>query len=201
MDVGPWDLADRTALFLGVNHSSGIADANTRRMYEALRDLVEQHVFGGSSIGGTLGRLGGAFPEDPEFAAFAGPIRRVMLGDSSFVSRVWDIMRHNRPTLSAMPDGPWVDATRETSPSTAAQSRQRGKQVADAAHGTRSGWAVASAVILIIFGGAWLVGYYLTGQWFDLGESFRILYDLTYWNLILPFGVIVTGIVLLFRRR
>ncbi len=56
MDVGPWDLADRTALFLGVNHSSGIADANTRRMHEALRDLVEQHDYGGSSIGGTLVR-------------------------------------------------------------------------------------------------------------------------------------------------
>jgi hypothetical protein len=33
----------------------------------------------------------------------------------------------------------------------------------------------ATAVGLIIFAIAWLVTYYLTGQWFDLGANFDFL--------------------------
>ena len=59
----------------------------------------------------------------------------------------------------------------------------------------------ATAVGLIIFAIVWLVTYYLTGQWFDLGESFRFLYDLTYWNLVIGFGAMVAALAVLSRWR
>jgi hypothetical protein len=45
---------------------------------------------------------------------------------------------------------------------------------------TRPRWALATAVSLIVFAIAWLYTYYVTGQWFDLGESFMFLAELSY---------------------
>jgi hypothetical protein len=74
-------------------------------------------------------------------------------------------------------------------------------QVAAATKKPSPTWVPATAVGLIIFAIAWLVTYYLTGQWFDLGESFRFLYDLTYWNLVIGFGAMVAALAVLSRWR
>jgi hypothetical protein len=74
-------------------------------------------------------------------------------------------------------------------------------QTAAAARKPSPTWIPATAVGLIIFAIAWLVTYYLTGQWFDLGENFLFLYDLNYWNLAIGFGAMILSLILLTKWR
>jgi hypothetical protein len=62
-------------------------------------------------------------------------------------------------------------------------------------------WVPATAVSLIVFAIGWLVLYYLTGQFFDLGTSFAFLAHLSYWNLAIGFGAMVASLVLLSKWR
>jgi hypothetical protein len=62
-------------------------------------------------------------------------------------------------------------------------------------------WIPVTAVGLIVFAIAWLVTYYLTSGWTDLGESFLFLADLSYWNLAIGFGAMIASLVLLARWR
>jgi hypothetical protein len=59
----------------------------------------------------------------------------------------------------------------------------------------------ATAVGLIIFAIAWLVTYYLTGQWFDLGANFDFLARLSYWNLAIGFGAMIAALAILSKWR
>jgi hypothetical protein len=74
-------------------------------------------------------------------------------------------------------------------------------QVAAASRKPSPTWVPATAVSLIVFAIAWLVTYYLTGQWYDLGESFLFLAEITYWNLIIGFAAMIGALVLLSRWR
>jgi hypothetical protein len=74
-------------------------------------------------------------------------------------------------------------------------------QVAAASRKPSPTWVPATAVGLIVFAIAWLVTYYLTGQWYDLGESFLFLAEITYWNLIIGFAAMIGALVLLSRWR
>jgi Cell division protein CrgA len=62
-------------------------------------------------------------------------------------------------------------------------------------------WVPVTAVALIVFAIVWLVVYYLTGQFWDLGESFYFLADLSYWNLAIGFGAMIGALVLLSKWR
>jgi hypothetical protein len=62
-------------------------------------------------------------------------------------------------------------------------------------------WIPVTAVALIVFAIAWLVLYYLTAQFWDLGESFQFLAELQYWNLAIGFGAMVGALVLLSKWR
>jgi hypothetical protein len=62
-------------------------------------------------------------------------------------------------------------------------------------------WVPALAVGLIVFAIAWLVLYYLTGQWFNLGDSFLFLAELSYWNLAIGFGAMVASLIVLSKWR
>ncbi len=62
-------------------------------------------------------------------------------------------------------------------------------------------WVPATAVALIVFSILWLVLYYLTGQFFELGDSFAFLAELGYWNLAIGFGAMVASLVLLTKWR
>lgn len=62
-------------------------------------------------------------------------------------------------------------------------------------------WVPVTAVALIVFAIAWLVTYYLTSQWIDLGDSFLFLANLNYWNLAIGFGAMVIALGLLSRWR
>jgi hypothetical protein len=62
-------------------------------------------------------------------------------------------------------------------------------------------WIPATAVGLIIFAIVYLVTYYLTGQFFDLGDSFLFLANLMYWNLIIGFSCMIASLILLSRWR
>jgi len=62
-------------------------------------------------------------------------------------------------------------------------------------------WVPITAVSLIVFAIAWLVTYYLTGQFFDLGDSFTFLANLSYWNLAIGFGAMISALVLLTKWR
>ena len=62
-------------------------------------------------------------------------------------------------------------------------------------------WVPATAVGLIVFAIAYLVVYYLSGQWFDLGASFSFLADLEYWNLAIGFGAMIASLILLSKWR
>ncbi len=64
-----------------------------------------------------------------------------------------------------------------------------------------AGWIPVTAVSLIIFAIAWLVTYYLTSQWLDLGDSFAFLANLGYWNLGIGFGAMVIALGLLTKWR
>jgi hypothetical protein len=60
-------------------------------------------------------------------------------------------------------------------------------------------WIPATAVGLVVFAIAYLVVYYLTSQFFDLGSSFSFLANLSYWNLGIGFGAMI-GALLLFTK-
>jgi hypothetical protein len=62
-------------------------------------------------------------------------------------------------------------------------------------------WVPVTAVGFFLFAIVWLVTYYLTNQWSDLGDSFTFLVDLQFWNLAIGFGAMVISIGLLSRWR
>ena len=62
-------------------------------------------------------------------------------------------------------------------------------------------WVPATAVSLIVFAIAWLVVYYLSGQWYDFGDSFLFLAELTYWNLAIGFGAMIASLIVLTKWR
>jgi Cell division protein CrgA len=74
-------------------------------------------------------------------------------------------------------------------------------QSAAAAKKPSPNWVPITAVSLIVFAIAWLVTYYLTGQFFDLGDSFTFLANLSYWNLAIGFGAMISALVLLTKWR
>jgi hypothetical protein len=74
-------------------------------------------------------------------------------------------------------------------------------QVAAATRKPSPTWVPATAVGLIIFAIAWLTVYYLTGQWFDLGDSFLFLAKLSYWNLAIGFGAMIAALAILSKWR
>jgi hypothetical protein len=74
-------------------------------------------------------------------------------------------------------------------------------QAAAAAKKPSPTWVPATAVGLIVFAIAWLTTYYLTGQWFDLGESFAFLAELSYWNLAIGFGAMIAALAVLSKWR
>lgn len=74
-------------------------------------------------------------------------------------------------------------------------------QVAAATRKPSPTWVPATAVGLIVFAIAWLVTYYLTNTWLDLGESFMFLYNLSWGNLLIGFGAMIAALVVLSRWR
>ena len=62
-------------------------------------------------------------------------------------------------------------------------------------------WVPITAVSLFGFAIAWLVTYYLTSEWLDLGTNFLFLADLNYWNLAIGFGAMVIALGLLSKWR
>ena len=74
-------------------------------------------------------------------------------------------------------------------------------QTAAAARKPSPTWLPVTAVGLIVFAIAYLVVYYLTGQWLDLGDSFSFLANLSYWNLAIGFGAMIGSLILLSRWR
>jgi Cell division protein CrgA len=72
-------------------------------------------------------------------------------------------------------------------------------QTAAAARKPSATWIPATAVGLVVFAIAYLVIYYLTGQFFDLGDKFTFLANLSYWNLAIGFGAMI-GALLLFTK-
>lgn len=62
-------------------------------------------------------------------------------------------------------------------------------------------WLPATAVGLIVFAIVWLVIYYLTSGFADLGESFGFLRDISYWNLGIGFGAMIAALILLSKWR
>jgi hypothetical protein len=62
-------------------------------------------------------------------------------------------------------------------------------------------WVAATAVGLVGFAIFWLVVYYLTTGFRDLGDNFAFLANLSYWNLAIGFGAMVTALVLFTRWR
>lgn len=74
-------------------------------------------------------------------------------------------------------------------------------QTTAAANKPSAPWVAGTAVGLVVFAIVWLVVYYLTSGWADLGENFSFLYDLHYWNLLIGFGAMVAALVLFTRWR
>jgi hypothetical protein len=74
-------------------------------------------------------------------------------------------------------------------------------QVAAASRKPSPTWVPVTAVVLIVFAIAWLVTYYLSGEWWGFGDSFQFLAQITYWNLIIGFGAMVAALVVLSRWR
>lgn len=62
-------------------------------------------------------------------------------------------------------------------------------------------WVPATAVSLIVFAILWLVFYYLTSGFGDLGETFAFLQNLQYWNLAIGFGAMVAALIMLSKWR
>jgi len=74
-------------------------------------------------------------------------------------------------------------------------------QTAAAARKPSPTWIPATAVGLVAFAIVYLVVYYLTGQFFDLGDSFLFLAKLTYWNLAIGFGAMIAALILFTKWR
>jgi len=74
-------------------------------------------------------------------------------------------------------------------------------QVAAAARKPSPTWVPVTALALIIFAIVWLVAYYLTNTWLDLGDSFMFLYKLQWGNLLIGFGAMIAALVVLSRWR
>lgn len=62
-------------------------------------------------------------------------------------------------------------------------------------------WIPATAVGLVVFAIIYLVVYYLTSQFFDLGASFSFLANLSYWNLGIGFGAMIAALLLFTKWR
>ena len=74
-------------------------------------------------------------------------------------------------------------------------------QVAAATRKPSPTWVPVTALGLIIFAIVWLVTYYLTNAWQDLGDSFLFLVKLEWGNLLIGFGAMVAALVVLSRWR
>lgn len=74
-------------------------------------------------------------------------------------------------------------------------------QVAAATRKPSPTWVPVTALALIIFAIAWLVTYYLTNTWLDLGDSFLFLARLEWGNLLIGFGAMIAALVVLSRWR
>jgi hypothetical protein len=62
-------------------------------------------------------------------------------------------------------------------------------------------WVPATAVGLVAFAIVYLVVYYLTSQFFDLGTHFSFLANLSYWNLAIGFGAMIAALLLFTKWR
>ena len=62
-------------------------------------------------------------------------------------------------------------------------------------------WVPATGVGLVVFAIVYLVTYYLTGQFYDLGDSFAFLANLTYWNLVIGFSAMIASLIVFTRWR
>jgi len=74
-------------------------------------------------------------------------------------------------------------------------------QTAAAARKPSPTWIPATAVGLVAFAIIYLVVYYLTSQFFDLGSSFSFLAHLSYWNLAIGFGAMIAALLLFTKWR
>ena len=74
-------------------------------------------------------------------------------------------------------------------------------QTAAAARKPSPTWIPATAVGLVAFAIIYLVVYYLTSQFFDLGSSFSFLANLSYWNLAIGFGAMIAALLLFTKWR
>jgi hypothetical protein len=74
-------------------------------------------------------------------------------------------------------------------------------QTTAAANKPSPAWVAATAVGLVVFAIAWLVIYYLTSGFQDLGQSFTFLVKLQYWNLAIGFGAMIAALILFTRWR
>jgi hypothetical protein len=74
-------------------------------------------------------------------------------------------------------------------------------QTAAAARKPSPTWIPATAVGLVAFAIIYLVIYYLTSQFFDLGSSFSFLANLSYWNLAIGFGAMIAALLLFTKWR
>ena len=60
---------------------------------------------------------------------------------------------------------------------------------------------IIPGALVSVFAIVYLVIYYLTGQFFDLGESFQFLANLAYWNLAIGFGAMIAALILFTKWR
>ena len=74
-------------------------------------------------------------------------------------------------------------------------------QTAAAARKPSPTWIPATAVGLVAFAIIYLVVYYLTSQFFDLGSAFSFLANLSYWNLAIGFGAMIAALLLFTKWR
>jgi hypothetical protein len=74
-------------------------------------------------------------------------------------------------------------------------------QAAAAARKPSPTWLPVTSVVLIVLGILYLVVYYLTNQFYDMGDSFLFLAELTYWNLLIGFAAMVSGMIILTKWR
>ncbi|GAA1755723.1 cell division protein CrgA [Luedemannella helvata] len=62
-------------------------------------------------------------------------------------------------------------------------------------------WVAGTALGLVVFAIVYLVVYYLTQGFVELGDNFTFLVNLEYWNLLIGFGAMVAALVLFTRWR
>ncbi len=62
-------------------------------------------------------------------------------------------------------------------------------------------WVAGTALGLVVFAIVYLVVYYLTQGFVELGDKFTFLVNLEYWNLLIGFGAMVAALVLFTRWR